>query len=163
MKKIIALISCFLVSLVVLAGEQTPNALIVKLQDGTENAFILSEKPTVLIQDDKMLVTGVVEVTYLRSEISKFYFEQIKSDDHRIISGIELIGKDNVTIYYVDGENVYISGLKDKTMVSVASLDGKMLSSCRSDASGEVTMSLGNLPKGVYVVTFDKRSIKIIR
>ena len=76
MKKIIAFISCLFVSLVIFAEEQMPNALIVKLQDGTENAFVLSEKPTVLIQDDKMYVTGVVEVTYMRSEISKFYFEQ---------------------------------------------------------------------------------------
>ena len=161
MKKIIAFISCLLVSLVIFAEEQTPNALIVKLQDGTENAFVLSEKPTVLIQDDKMYVTGVVEVTYMRSEISKFYFEQIKSDDPRIISGIESIGKDNVTFYYVDGENVRISGLKDKTSVSVASLDGKIISTQKCDGTGSVTISLGNQPRGIYIISFAGRSVKI--
>ena len=161
MKKIIAFISCVLVSLVVLAEEQTPNALIVKLQDGTENAFVLSEKPTVVIQDDKMLVTGIVEVTYIRSEISKFFFEEISSDDPRIISGIESISKDNVTFYYVDGENVRISGLKDKATVSVASLDGKIISTQKSDGTGSVTILLGNQPKGIYIISFGGRSVKI--
>ena len=161
MKIIIAFISCFLVSLVVLAEKQTQNALIVKLQDGTENAFLLSEKPTVLIQDDKMLVTGIVEVTYIRSDISKFFFEKIDLDDPRIPDGIESISKGNVTLYYVDGENVHISGLKDKTKVSVASLDGKIISTQKCDEAGNVTIPLGNQSKGIYIISFGGRSVKI--
>lgn len=161
MKRIIAFISCLLVSLVIFAEEQTPNALIVKLQDGTENAFVLSEKPTVLIQDDKMLVTGIVEVTYIRSDISKFFFEEISSDDPRIVDGIKSISKDNITFYYVDGENVRISGLKDKATVSVASLDGKIISTQKCDGTGSVTISLGNQTKGIYIISFGGRSLKV--
>ena len=143
---------------------QDKNALVIKLNNGTENAFILSEKPTLLIQDDKMLVTGVVEVTYMRSEISKFYFEEISSDDPRIINeGIESIGKDNIPFRYVDGENIRISGQKDKTTVSVASLDGKKISTQTSNGTGSVNISLGNQPKGIYVISFGDRSVKIRR
>ena len=161
MKKIVALISCLLVSLVVFAEEQTPNALIVQLQDGTENAFILSEKPTVVIQDDKMLVTGIVEVTYIRSSISKFFFEEINSNDPRIVDGIESISKGNVKFHYVDGNNVHISGLADKTKVTVVSLDGKSISTQQSGHSGNVTISLAKLPKGIYIISFAGRSVKI--
>ena len=157
MKKIFVLFIGILLSSMMYAQEK--NALIVKLQDGTENAFLLSEKPTVLIQDDKMLVTGIVEETYIRSDISKFYFEKIDLDDPRL--GIESISKGNVTLYYVDGENVHISGLKDKTKVSVASLDGKIISTPKSDGAGNVTISLGNQPKGIYIISFGGRSVKI--
>lgn len=157
MKKIFVLFIGILLSSMMYAQEK--NALIVKLQDGTENAFLLSEKPTVLIQDEKMLVTGIVEETYIRSDISKFYFEKIDLDDPRL--GIESISKGNVTLYYVDGENVYISGLKDKTKVSVASLDGKIISTPKSDGAGNVTISLGNQPKGIYIISFGGRSVKI--
>ena len=159
MKKIFVLFIGILLSSMMYAQEK--NALIVKLQDGTENAFLLSKKPTVLIQDDKMLVTGIVEFTYIRSDISKFYFEKIDLDDPRISDGIESISKGNVTLYYVDGENVHISGLKDKTKVSVASLDGKIISTQKCDGTGSVTISLGNQPKGIYIISFGDRSVKI--
>lgn len=162
MKQMLVLIMGMLMSTILCA--QDKNALVIKLNNGTENAYILSEKPTLLIQDDKMLVTGVVEVTYMRSEISKFYFEEISSDDPRIIDdGIESIGEDNITFSYVDGENIRISGLKDKTTVSVASLDGKKISTQKSSGTGSVTISLGNQPQGVYVISFGNRSVKIKR
>ena len=160
MKQILVLIISMLMSTTLYAQEK--NALIVKQNNGTEDAFILSEKPTVVIQDDKMFVTGIIEVTYIRSDISKFFFEEISSDDPRIVSdGIKSISKDNITFYYVDGENVRISGLKDKTTVSVASFDGKIMSSQKCDGTGSVTISLGNQPKGIYIISFGGRSIKI--
>lgn len=161
MKKILVFIFCLLTTSIVYAEEQKPNALIVKLNNGSENAFVLSEKPTIQIQDNKMLVSGVVEVTYLRSNISKFYFQEISSDDPRIISGIETVKKDNVTFSYLDGENVRITGLKKNTVVSVYTLDGKNISTQKSDGSDSITISLKNLPNGVYIISYNNRSIKI--
>ena len=160
MKQILVLIISMLMSTTLYAQEK--NALIVKQNNGTEDAFILSEKPTVVIQDDKMFVTGIIEVTYIRSDISKFFFEEISSDDPRIVSdGIKSISKDNITFYYVDGETVRISGLKEKTKVSLASLDGKVISTTNCNSPGVVTISLGSLTKGVYVISYGIRSIKI--
>ena len=161
MKKIFVLLFGTLMSMILYA--QDKNALVIKLNNGAENAYILSEKPTVLIQDDKIIVTGVLETQYLRSEISKFYFEGISLDDHRIIDAIESIAKDNVFFYYVDSENVRISGLKDKATVSVASLDGKIISTPKCDGTGSVTISLGNQPKGIYIISYGGRSLKIKR
>lgn len=163
MKKSLTIFVSILISTILYAQEQSFNALIIQFNDESQIAFILSEKPVVTVPDDKLSIRGVVNKDYNRSDVAKFFFESITLDDTRIATRVESVGKDNISFYYVDGETVRITGLKDKTMVSVASLDGKMISSCRSDASGEVTISLGNLPKGVYVVTFDKRSVKIIR
>lgn len=163
MKKIIIFLFCILTTSAVFAEEQKYNALIVKLNNGTEHAFVLAEKPTLLIQDDKMYITGLIEVHYLRSEIAKCYFEEINLEDPRIPVGIDAVNEDNFTFSYLDGENIRISGLKNKTTVSVASLDGKIIGSQKSDGSGGVTISLGNHPKGIYIISVGVRSIKVQR
>lgn len=152
MKKIFVILFSILSSVIY---AQEKNALVIKLTDGNTHTFVLSEKPVVTLPDGNIAVNGSASTTYPRSEVEKFYFVY---DDG---SGIESIGKDNVTFYYVDGENVRISGLKDKAIVSVASLDGKIISTQKSDGTGSVTISLGNHPKGIYIISFGGRSVKI--
>lgn len=152
MKKILVLLISMLISMIIYAQEK--NALVIKLTNGNSYTFVLSEKPVVTLPDGNVVVNGSASTTYARSEVEKFYF----SDNG---SGIESIGKDNVTFYYVDGENVRISGLKDKATISVASLDGKIISTQKSDETGTATISLGNHPKGIYIIYFGGRSVKI--
>ncbi len=143
------------------AQEEKNQALIVQLRNGGEDAFVLSEKPVVTFPNNIMLIyCDKFETTYYRSEIMRFYFEDVNSDDSRVV-GIESIDKDNISFYYVDENNVRITGLKDKTAVSVASLDGKIILNQKCDASGNVTISLDNMPKGIYVISFGSRSVKI--
>ena len=153
MKKIFVILFGILLSSVIYAQEK--NALVIKLIDGNTHTFILSEKPVVTLPDGNIAVNGSASTTYPRSEVEKFYFVY---DDG---SGIESISKDNITFYYVDGENVRISGLKDMTTVSVTSLDGKIISTQKCDGTGSVTISLGNQPKGIYIISFEGRSVKI--
>jgi len=152
MKKIFVILFGILLSSAIYAQEK--NALVIKLTDGNTHTFVLSEKPVVTFPDENIAVNGSASTTYLRSEVEKFYFV----DDG---SGIESIGNDNVTFYYVDGENVRISGLKDKTTVSVASLDGKIISTPKCDGTGSVSISLENQPKGIYIISFGGRNVKI--
>jgi hypothetical protein len=155
MKKILILFIGILASMTIFAQEK--NALVVKLTDGSTNTFVLSNKPVVTMPGNNVVISGVASATYSRSEVEKFYF--IYDDG----SGIESIGKDNIAFFYEDGENVRITGLKDKTTVSVASLDGKIISTQKSDGTGIVTISLGNHPKGIYIISVGGRSIKVRR
>lgn len=164
MKKKISLILFLMVSILAIAEVQKPKALIVRLSEGTENAYILSEEPIVTIQEDKMIVTGIIEVVYFRSEISKFYFDDIDPDDPRIMkspTGVDSAEKGNVEFRYVDGENILIRGLNENTIVTVTSIDGVFISSQRSDSTGNVSISLKNRKSGVYVISFEGRSIKV--
>ena len=155
MKKILVLIIGILASMTIFAQEK--NALVVKLTDGSTNTFVLSNKPVVTMPGNNVVISGVASATYSRSEVEKFYF--IYDDG----SGIESIGKDNIAFYYEDGENVRITGLKDKTTVSVVSLDGKVISTQKSDGVGSVTIYLGKHPKGIYIINFGGKSIKVRR
>ena len=153
MKKIVVLLFGIILSSVIYAQEK--NVLVIRLTDGGTHTFILSEKPVVTFPDGNVVVNGSASTTYTRSEVEKFSFEYIDPN------GIESISKDNVIFYYVDGENVRISGLKDMTTVSVTSLDGKIISTQKCDGTGIVTISLGNQPKGIYIISYEGRSVKI--
>ena len=153
MKKILFLLFGMFLSSIMYAQEK--NALVIKLTDGNTHTFVLSEKPVITLPGGNIVVNGSASTTYARSEVEKFYFVY---DDG---TGIESVGKDNIKFNYVDGENVRISGLKDKTIVSVASLDGKIISTQKSDGTGSVTVSLGNQLKGIYIISVGGRSIKI--
>ena len=164
MKKKISLILFLIVSILAIAEVQKPKALVVRLSEGTENAYILSEEPVVTFQEDKMIVTGIIEVAYFRSEISKFYFEDIDPDDPRIMKSptrVDNVEKDNVVFRYVDGENILIRGLKENTVVTVSYIDGVLIYTKRSDSTGNISISLKNKKSGVYVISFNGRSIKV--
>lgn len=153
MKKIFVLLFGILLSSVMYAQEK--NALVVKLIDGNTHTFVLSEKPVITLSNGNVVIDGSASTTYARSEVEKFYFDFFDPN------GIKTMSDDGITFCYVDGNNFRISGLKENTVVSVASLDGKILSTLKSD--GDVTISLGNYPKGAYIVSFGKRSVKIVR
>ena len=153
MKKILVLLSCILLS--ALSFAQQPNALILKLTDGSTNTFILSEKPVVTLPDNNIVISGTANTMYARSDVEKFFFEYVDP------TGVEKVKENDVTFKYQDGEHVRLSGLKSGTIVSVSSLDGKNLSTQKSDTSGNITVSLKNLPKGVYIISYDKRSVKV--
>ena len=135
MKKIFVLFIGILVSMTMYAQEK--NALVVKLTNGSTNTFVLSNKPVVTMPDNNVVISGDASATYARSEVEKFYF--IHDDG----SGIESIGNDNIGIFYED--------------------DGKNIGSQKSDGTGSVTISLGNHPKGIYIISFGGRSIKVRR
>ena len=167
MKKILVLFIGILVSITMYAQEQNIHGLCVEFNNGDRIVYVLSEKPLVTMPNDyvRIYVEGpnMIDESFKRSDVKRFYFDYVASDDKDIHTDIKLTNKDNVTFSYLDGENVRITGLKDKTTVYVTSLDGKAISSQKSDGAGSVTISLGNQPKGIYIISFDGRSIKVRR
>lgn len=155
MKKILVLFIGILASISIYA--QDKNTLVVKLTDGSINTYVLSNKPIITMQANNVVISGVASTTYARSEVEKFYFIY---DD---ASGVESIGKENMAFIYEDGNNIYITGLEERTTVSVVSIDGKIFSTQKVDGTGRVAISLGNHPKGIYIISFGGKSIKIRR
>ena len=149
MKKILVLITYLLVSS--MAYSEEPNTLVIKLRDGNINTYFLSEKPTVTFPNgDVVISNGTINTRYMRSEVERFYF--IFDDG----SDIGTVSLNNVAFYFLDGKNIQISGLKKNTVVSVYTLDGKNISTQKSDGTDSITVSLGNLPNGVYIISYNK-------
>ena len=133
MKKILVLITYLLVSS--MAYSEEPNTLVIKLRDGNINTYFLSEKPTVTFPNgDVVISNGTINTRYMRSEVERFYF--IFDDG----SDIGTVSLNNVAFYFLDGKNI---------------------STQKSDGTDSITVSLGNLPNGVYIISYNNRSIKI--
>ena len=141
------------------------HGLCLDFNDGSRIIYILSEKPQVTMPNDLVHVhvdgPNTIDESFKRTDLKRFYFEFVSPEDNDIHSDVKAIDVNRVVFKYIDGENVRISGLKDKTSVSVASLDGKIVSTQKSDGTGSVTVSLGNQPKGIYIISFGGRSVKI--
>ncbi len=153
MKQVLVFVISMLMSVTLYAQEK--NALVIKLTNGNSYTFILAQKPVITLSDGNVVVNGSASTTYTRSEVEKFYFVY---DDG---SGIETIGKNSIMFKYMDGANVRISGLKENTSVSVVTLSGKMISTQKCNGTGTVTIPLENMAKGIYIVSFGDRSVKI--
>lgn len=134
------------------------NTFVVKLKDGRINKFFLSEQPKITLPDNGVVLsTNKVHVEYERSEIEKFHFE------YNVYSSVEDMDCNSVVFSYTDDQNITISGLVNNETVSVVSPDGKCMLVVNANESGHVFISLDGLPKGVYVIHFDDRSVKITR
>ncbi len=72
MKKIFLLLLSILFSTITHAQEK--NALVVKLNDGRINIFLLSEKPVITMPDSNIVVTGTVSTTFARKDVQNLYF-----------------------------------------------------------------------------------------
>lgn len=155
MKKILVLLSCISFSFIMSAQEK--NALVVQLCNDSMEKYILSEKPMVSFSGENMLVTvdNKVELDIKRSEIERFYFDYIDPDN------VQAMTKNMVSFYHLDGNNIRIIGLQNNTMVSILTIDGKKVSTYHSDESGILSISLNNQPKGIYIIQFNGRSIKV--
>ena len=72
MKKIVISLFGIFVSMMMYAQEK--NALVVKLNDGRTNIFLLSEKPVITMPDNNIVVTGTVSTTFARKDVQNLYF-----------------------------------------------------------------------------------------
>ena len=155
MKKLLVLI--FSIFAITAANAEGFNTFVVKLTDGSTNKFLLSEQPKITLPENSVvLTTNSVNVEYDRSEVEKFYFEYTTD------SSVEAIECNTVAFKY-DDKNVTISGLGNNNTVSVFSAEGKCVYEVNTNGSSDINISLEGLQKGVYVINFDNRSVKITR
>lgn len=154
MKRIVILLSCILSVAFVSADDY--NALIVKLCNGDTNTYMLSENPKVTVPESSIVIkNSSVSTTYERSEVEKFYFEYVDTE-----TGIDKLN-DTSVVFRMNESEICISGLDCDAVVSVTTLDGRIVFSTQCDTSGSVSIELSSLKEGVYVLAFNGRSVKV--
>ncbi len=134
------------------------NTLTVHQKNGEKFSIGFEDKPVVKFTDSLLVVTtSKTELRYEIVKIAKFTFDGVEST----VNGIESDArKASVTL---DEYTVSISGVEDDTEIRLVSPDGKLLQSYKSDADGQVTFSIAQLPQGTYLITSDSLTCKIIK
>ena len=131
-------------------------AVVVETKSGETVTFYYETQPEITFTEGDVEIKSTEQsVVYAMNDVA-----QIKFDDTLV--GIESVNK-NETRFTFRGSQLVIEGLTPQTEVAVFAADGKLWKQGAADATGKVTMAMGDLTKGVYVIKTNKVSYKIIK
>ena len=137
------------------------NVLNIIMKDGTSVYFLLAEKPYITFRNDEMkIVSDTDEAVVKRTLVERFEFVD------EMPTGIENVEEQDEQLrakFRLDGDAVYITGLESGSKVVLYAMDGRVVNSSVAAADGCVTLSLNNLPSGIYIVKYNETAIKFIK
>lgn len=140
-----------------------PSQLVVKMTDGSEKIFVLSEKPVVTFDSKKVYINSSSFSTEL-SNVQEFYF-QVESSTPTDINQVKPNGKPDTSskfvFRFVDGQTVSIEGGVAPERVTVYALNGSVVSPKIDKSTNQVVVHLNNLPSGIYIIRANSQSYKI--
>lgn len=150
--------------------------LVLKLRDSDAvEKYKLATKPVLTFENGTTLriTTSDVETTRDYADVEKFYFDVEEDEiidpdttpDPGPTDEVERIDENQNTSFEFayDGRYAQLKGLEAKEQVAVFSVDGKRMQPKTVASPSAVTISMYELPSGVYIIRTANRSIKIIR
>ena len=139
-------------------GDEPKTQLVVWAKDGTTVAFALAEKPKVTFTNTHMVITtnNADGMEFPLEETTRFTYEPLPVDAVRDIL------TDNVS-FRIDVESLLFPTLKANSTVSIHSLDGTLVFKKTVQTAGEYSFPLSNLNAGVYVVSVNGLTYKIVK
>ena len=132
--------------------------LVVWKKDGSKVAFALTEKPIVTFSETSLMINSTtVSVNYDLEDMAKFTYEDSESQ------GIKNIENDKESSFKFDGEMLLFPSLKAGSKVAIHNLGGVLVFSRVIEAAGDYSFPISHLDKGVYVVSVDGLTYKIVK
>ena len=154
MKKGILIIFVLCLGLVAKAEMQ----LVVWAKDGSKVAFALSEEPKVTFNENSLMInSNTVSVSYNLQDMAKFTYEDSEGQ------GIKNLENDKSSSFKFDGEMLLFPSLKMGSKVSIHNLGGVLVFTRTIEAAGDYSFPISHLDKGVYVVSVDGLTYKIVK
>ena len=155
MKKILI---TFLVSFCCLSELLAEDIILrVILSDGTQNDYIIAERPQISFSDNKVTFTyRNTSTEYLKADLQNFLFidpstgiSQLKMGDTRIS-------------FKEESNRIIVEGAENKDQIQVYSISGIQYDTNVIQTGDGIEIALTDLPKGYYIIKIgNKQSIKI--
>lgn len=161
MRKILLSWMLALTATVVVQAQNEYSTLVVETQSGTTLEVSLREKPQVHVTDKEFVITCGSEVTgYVHDEVRKFYF---KPYDPK--TAVEApVAANTIRIAWLDESKVTVSGISETDKVRMYTLDGRSVVAETLVSEEVITVSLGGLAPGTYILNIDnKQSFKLLK
>ncbi len=137
---------------------QAETNLVVWKKDGSKVAFALSDNPWIVFEKNAMRVTCYPKSTYFNYEdLAKLTYEEIGD------SSIRNLANDKASSFTFDGETLLLQSLKAGSTISIHALNGTVVFKRSIEAAGNYSFPLTHLDKGVYLVSIDGLTIKIVK
>lgn len=126
------------------------SCLVLQLRDGHTLSYVLSEKPIITFEEDKlMLKSDYAGAVFELANIENFHFDDTEN-------GIRALSANERRFSYVEGV-ITVEGTQDSVILT--DLAGHPLHTTRQGQT--FTYDLSNQPKGTYLIRIGHESIKL--
>lgn len=139
------------------ANDKNTLCISVHSKDGSNVLYALEEKPKITFTDVYLIITTKgVEVSYPLKDMARLTYE------NKEVSGIKKIHDDKASFAH-DGESIIFPCLKAKDIVSLYAINGALIFKKIISTDGEYTFSLSSIKSGVYIVSINELTCKIVK
>lgn len=154
-KRTLSLICLLLTLTCIKAAERM---LVIETTSNGRQSILLSDKPEITFSGQTMLISSAVGNYNLEiSDIVQYAFENVAT-------GVAQLLSDELRIFYPANDQIAIEGIKSPSDVRLYAVDGRELPVQVSVNGDRVTVSLSMLPKGVYIISANKKqNLKIYK
>ena len=170
MKTLLFSITMCLMSIGCLAQEDSTDeitTLVVNTMDGdTYRIMIPYQNPSLNFWNGHLKVSYIPlngemgEIQFRRTEVKNVSFEKYSWSDVRPIPSHQ----SSVHFKLVQSGLIDVCGLKRGNRVQVASVSGRSVMDFQAESDGDVRVNLASQPRGMYIVSVDKRfTFKILK
>ena len=155
MNKILMLF-LFVVSVFKVSAENN-NALVLHMANGKLVTYLLDDLPIVTFEDDELVITTPNNVvSYQDGDVVKFTYSYV---DPSKVSQTTM----SDTMFKFEGNVLCAYNLEPLSDVSVFSVDGALITSAKTGANGEITLSIPQQSGNVVVVKTSVANFKMMK
>ena len=127
------------------------------LNDGTQNDYIIAERPQISFSDNKVTFTyRNASTEYLKADLQNFVFLDPST-------GISQLRIGDTRVSFKEKNNrIIVEGTDNKDQIQVFSISGIQYDTNVIQTGDGIEIALTDLPKGYYIIKIgNKQSIKI--
>jgi len=125
----------------------------------------LTDKPTVTFNNGKLTATAP-SVTYTLEfmNVARMEFEE----KEEVITDVEEelakeLSPATLRLQFLDGQTALIEGIDDDDTARLYAIDGRVVTAEMERSGSRLTIYLGSLPQGVYIIRIGNQSFKIYK
>ncbi len=142
-----------------LADAPQSYSLLVNTADGNSYEYAFEYLPVATFEGDEMIISDDRSSKSARYAMENVVNMTFKSEE----SGVNEISEKNPIKIYTTNDILTVSGVDAGAKLAIYDAAGKLVASAAADSDGVVSVNIGNLVKGVFVVALPKHSFKFIR
>lgn len=133
-------------------------SIIVNQSDGSEMKVTIEDDMKTTVAEGNLVITCTKgDIVLPVIDIKNWTFSTSAGSDD-VWTGIESPTASG-TNCILNSDRIILSNLPEGSTVSLCSIDGRIVKSSR--AEGDYEFSISELPKGIYVLTYNKNTLKI--
>ena len=135
-----------------------PNSLCIFFADGTSTSIQLYTRPRVTFEGDGVCIrSSVAEFSYPASDVLKFHYRV-----NDITVGVD-DAEATKEAFRQEGENITFDATIPASAIQLFAEDGKRVPVSLATTAGRPTLSITNLPAGVYMLSVNGRTSKFVK